>query len=195
MRIGVSGALVGALLLATGCAAPAPNAPPQAAAPAEAEPALDPRGDPEFVRIARQADSVVVAELVRVDFSDPAADKFLTTAEWRSLEVLRGDRRAGETVRVRIPLGQDPDGQWRWIRGETAVSPDATGRMKPGDRFLLKLSRSTYEAQVRARGGEPLPGVTGAGLGLHPLSGREIRAGGSFRPPASLEHLKAQLQD
>jgi hypothetical protein len=148
-----------------------------------------------FLDLARQAEAVVVARLAKVDFSAEAQDRFLTSSEWQVRESLRGSLRQGETIRVRFPLGREPGGDWRWIGGEAAISPDDQTRMKPGDTFLLMLSRGLYEQQARARSGSPLPGVTGAGFGLHRITGDEIGPGGSFEPPRTLQQFKQALQE
>jgi hypothetical protein len=67
--------------------------------------------------------------------------------------------------------------------------------MKPGDTFLLMLSRGTYEEQVRAKGGQPLSNATGVGLGFHRLQQREILASGWLRPPPTVDALKAALKE
>lgn len=165
--------------------------PPLSAGEQPAEPALE----ADFLELARKADAVVVGQLVHADFSVEDRDGFLTTADWKVLENVRGTQAPGDVIRVRFPLGREPDGDWRWVAHEPAISPDENARMKPGDTFLLMLSRATYEAQARARGGQPLPDVTGVGLGFHRLRQREILASGGLRPPQTIDALKAALEE
>lgn len=188
------------LLLAAACVFPRSEArpgssppPPSSSAEQPTEPALE--ADPQFLKLVKQADAVVVGQLVRADFSAEDRDGFLTTADWNVLESVRGPQVPGNAVRVRFPLGQKADGDWSWIAHEPAISPNENARMKPGDTFLLMLSRATYEEQARARGGQPLPDVTGAGLGFHRIKRREILASGGFRPPSTIDALKAALEE
>ena len=152
-------------------------------------------GAASFLSLARKADAVVIARLLQADFSEEEEDGFLTSSRWQVVETLRGRAAAGETLHVRFPLGREAGGNWRWIGGESAISPDAAMRMKPGDTFLLMLSREFYERQVRARSGRPIDGVTGAGFGLHRVGEGRILPGGSFEPPPTIEALKKILKE
>jgi hypothetical protein len=139
----------------------------------------------------------VVARLASFDPTAEAADRFLSTARWEVERVVSGSGvRAGQTVTVRLPTGRRADGRWEWAAGQPTGAPGAEPAMKAGDRYLLLLSRGTYEAQVKARGGQPLAGVTGAGLGYHKVAGaNRIEAAGSYEAPATVDELQSMVGD
>lgn len=156
---------------------------------------IDAADYPEFLSAALRADAVVLAELLRVDFSDSRGDGFLTTTEWRVVESARGSWRRGDIIRVRFPLGRKPSGDWEWIADQPAISPNEGAQMKPGDSFALLLSDAVYDGQSRARSGAPLPGFTGAGLGLYRAEGADIGLSGPFRVPSNFESIKRLLEN
>jgi hypothetical protein len=150
-----------------------------------------------FLAAVREADAAVVATLVSVDDAAEAPDKFLTATRWRVGRLVAGSGvRPGDTVAVRLPTGRRGDGSGEWAAGTPTGAPGAGPAMSVGDEYLLLLSRRTYEAQVKARGGRPLDGVTGAGPGLRKVTGRNrIEAAEPFEAPATVDELASMIGD
>lgn len=150
---------------------------------------------PELVETAQRADSVVLAQVAAVDFSDPAADNFLTTIRARVMEVLAGQNIRAQSLCVRIPLGQRPDGQWLMTAHSTLISPTPGAGIQAGDQLLLFLSRQTYEEQVAARGGQPLADCTGSALGIARARDGIIEEQLSFPVPPTVGDLRSSLKE
>jgi hypothetical protein len=148
-----------------------------------------------FLAAVRGADAAVVATLVSVDDAAPGPDRFLTSTRWRVGRLVAGAGVApGATVAVRLPTGRRGDGSGEWAAGTPTGAPGAGPAMRAGDEYLLLLSRRTYEAQVKARGGRPLDGVTGAGPGLRKVTGpNRIEAAEPFEAPATVDELASMI--
>lgn len=151
-----------------------------------AVPALDtPPNDTAFVPNSAdvrssiaQADEIIIGRLITADFSDPKPDRFATSTRWLIERSLKGNLLPNSTLGIRLPLGPE--------------AASHTPMPKPGERFLLLLSRAEYERQVRSRGGSAEPGFTGAGLGFYRIVNGEIDKT-FIRTPADAAALQALL--
>ena len=191
------------VLLMSGCAAPAVNSQlgldsGATAAEHKANSTIQSQAAAEyqnggFARSAAQAGEVILARLVSVEFSEPDQDRFLTTTRWTIERSFKGGLSQAAEITVRFPSGRQETGDWKWTANEPAISPLKDKQFKPGQRFVLLLSRPMYEAQAQARSGRALDGKVGAGLGYYRVNGEKIVPSGPDRPPATIAELAAIL--
>lgn len=158
-------------------------------------PADPPQRFAGFLAAVREADAAVVATLLSVDDAAEGPDRFLTSTRWRVGRLVSGSgARRGDTIVVRLPTGRRGDGSREWAADAPTGAPGTVPAIRAGDEYLLLLSRRTYEAQVKARGGRPLDGVTGAGPGLRKVTGpNRIEAGEPFEAPATVDELTSMI--
>jgi hypothetical protein len=167
--------------------------------PVDALDAMNGRATPTTsALLARQ---VVVAELIGLNTKDPGRDGFRSTAQWRVVETLKGDARPGDTLRVRMVSGEEPDGRFAQSNEEPPILPSLPGSLEPGARWLLHLNDSLYGhlafihgGQGAARIGERwyVPTITPA-----PVVEGEVRApffGQKSYPLAELRQALSPLQ-
>ena len=165
-----------------------------AAAPEEVSPKVAIDQSNEFIRYAQRSDQIVLGRVIRANMRAPGRDGFYTSATFAIEEVLRGPSvPTGTTLNIRFPEGQDASGQWH-STAHSNIGPFGEHSLEAGQRFLLLLSRSFYEQQAAARGGTPLPGITGAGFGWHRLSGEAIGDRYVEDYPATLGEVRRLLR-
>ena len=154
-------------------------------------------GRPTPVTRAILARQVVVGELVAIDTKDRGADGYRSTAQWRVVETLKGDAKPGETLRVRMVSGEEPDGRIAQSNEEPLILPGFPGSLQPGGRWLLHLNDSLYGHLAFIHGGEKaarrdgrwyIPTFTPA-----PVVGDEVKATFFGQEGFRLEELRNAL--
>ena len=166
------------------------------AGPAEARPAVGCPGEAFLIQSANRAfvwnsaaelvdgsEEVLVVELFWANFDDPQPDGMLTTLNGTVVEAIKGGRRAGSTVRLRLPAGATTGPRYAHdpFRG---LYPAAAGQ-----RILLFVDQELYAAQSRARGGTPLPGHLG-GSSFFRLEGERVINDTDSPAPATLTETR-----
>lgn len=99
------------------------------------------------------ARQVVVAEFVSLA-ADRGQDGYRSTAQWRVVETLKGDARAGDLLRVRMVSGEEPGNRIGQSGEEPLVLPGLPGSLEPGGRWLLHLNDGLYSHAAFINGGE-----------------------------------------
>jgi hypothetical protein len=136
------------------------------------------------------AEQVMVGEVVSVDPHGRALnDGHRTTARFKVAETLKGSVKPGELVTVRLASGFEPDGSYQQENGEPNLLAGLPRTLKPGDRYLLFLSRGQYANLARHAGGKP------ANAGWYALrqETNRVEADGSLGRPYSDIPLAATL--
>jgi hypothetical protein len=178
-------------ILAILCSLSACAATPAGDQPGVSKTSAAPRVPADFAKRAAAAEQIIVGRLVTVDFSAPDRDGFLTTSLWLIEESWKGGLITNATINVRLASGLDrATGKWRSLPGEIMASADEVQRMRRHERVLLFLSRAVYEKQAAARGGTPLQGRTGAGLGLFRVADGRLVADGTRGVPETLAEAR-----
>jgi hypothetical protein len=129
------------------------------------------------------SEEVLVIELFWANFDDPQPDGMLTTLNGTVVELIKGGRRAGSTVRLRLPAGATTRARYAHdpFRG---LYPAAAGQ-----RVLLFVDQELYAAQARARGGTPLTGHLG-GSSFFRLEGERVINDTDSPAPANLAETR-----
>lgn len=150
----------------------------------------------ELKEAAGRSDAIVIARVLTTDFSEPAADGFLSTLTVRIEQVLQGSSNSSQPVCIRVPVGQEANGQWRITAHTVLISSNPASSIKPGEQLLLFLSRSFYAEQAKARQGEPLATCTAAPFGMARVQAGTISTNHlAYESPATVKALQQVLED
>jgi hypothetical protein len=106
---------------------------------------------------AAVARDVAVGELVELT-TERLGDGRRTTALFRLIEPLKGDKQEGQLMRVRLQSGPDAEGKLQQANDEPLVVPGLPGSLDRGSRWLLFLTSDFADHQARMSGGRARPG-------------------------------------
>lgn len=139
------------------------------------------------------ARDVAIGELVELT-AERLGDGRRTTALFRLIEPLKGDRKESQLVRVRLQSGPDAEGRLQQANDEPLVVPGLPGSLEHGSRWLLFLTSDFADHQARMSGGRARPGDMIAFRELIEL--KDGRLDQRFAPewwPRDLSGLRAAL--
>lgn len=127
-------------------------------------------GSTSFAERALMADTVVIATAGKVIEGRSRLDGFLSSWPYTVVRTLKGSRAAGDTIYLPRKSGITANSQRLHVSSE----PDVT----PGKRYLLVLSKNTYEQRVAQKQKQAEAGFNALPYLIYEISGDGTLLGG-----------------